>query len=247
MRLNPRLPAATARDALWDYIESLSSATQRDLGQHPLIQERLAAAARIAPLLARGHSGWAASARAVLREENGQFPREFLSTDAGRQARSAFNALVRAVSACEDTSSSQRPVRLGVEGIVDESLELLSFGSRWTYPTVVVDDLRLDFGGPAFVVYCPVLLEQPSAALRNVDPGFREAMCDLVGRRVRTVNIEVDSVSVLFEQCRLQFSLRAGRDRESLGEEALLFVDYDGDLTVFRWYDENTEAGANNT
>jgi len=179
--------SAAAHTKLSEYITALCagrSETSDELDR--LYLERLAAAAQLTTLMS-GISN-VDRIREVIRDENRAFPRAFLSTDAGRAARGAFNALARAANALEEFKSKSETRPSGPKLILATKLSSVAF--IWDY-------VQLEFSGRGFNVFCPIELRGTERSIRSEDPGFRDKLCELIGQTVRNIDdsgtfIEID-------------------------------------------------------
>ena len=63
----------------------------------------------------------------LIRLEDHCFPRAMLATDAGREARSAFNSLARSMRALADLEASQGILPSGLESIIGAPLSAVTF------------------------------------------------------------------------------------------------------------------------
>jgi len=211
----------TARTKLVEYIDALWAG--RTLASAPLQEVytlRLAAAARLSALL--GSSPNTTSLKSFIREENGEFPRDFLITDDGRAVRAAFNHVARAVAAIESHHTSFGQFPTGPESIVGSQLSGVNF---------VLDYVQLVFDDSSFSVLCPIVVDTPQGQVQTAESGFRDGICEPIGQIVRSVSVTGAVVTIGFERHRIAMHLsRMG----STSPEALIFTDHDGRVSVFR-------------
>jgi hypothetical protein len=208
MRPNSWDAIIEARSKLLAYIDALwagrvtASETLRNV-----YTERLASAAKLASLLR--HLGSTTEIRDLVRAENAGFPRDLLATDAGRQARSAFNLLSREAGALEDYRAPDGSISTGPESITGEQLSSVTF---------MQDYVKLDFNGQGFQVCCPIVIHTAGQSIRREDVGFRDRICDAIGQFVMSVDIGEAALIVAFDQLRieLRFASDAGTINEPL-------------------------------
>jgi hypothetical protein len=110
----------------------------------------------------------------LFRSEDHAFPRDLLATDAGRDARSAFNALGRTIRALEEFKLPSGHLPSGPELIVGERLSAVSF---------VLGYIQLAFDGPSFTVLSPIQVQTPNSTARAGENGFRDGLCEAIGHR----------------------------------------------------------------
>jgi hypothetical protein len=61
----------------------------------------------------------------------------------------------------------------------------------------VMDYLVLHFSGPELMIYAPVVVEQEGRQIRHPeDPGSRDALCSFIGKRISTVNVAADAITI---------------------------------------------------
>jgi hypothetical protein len=185
----------TARTRLSEYISALyigRSGTSKELDQ--LYLERLATAAHLVTLLSPLSN--VDRMREIIRQENRAFPKFFLSTDAGRAARGAFNALARAVYALEELKRNAETRPTAPKSILGTTLSAVTF--IWDY-------VQLEFSGRGFNVFCPIELRCADQSLRSEEPGFRDRLCGLIGQRVRDVDDSGAHVEIAFDRDVIKF------------------------------------------
>jgi hypothetical protein len=93
--------------------------------------------------------------RDLLRHEDREFPREFLATGAGRDVRSAFRALGRAIRTLDEYVHLDNRSLAGADAIVGEQLSEASFVRN--YLQLVFDRSR----------FRPLSDKDPNAGLRG--------------------------------------------------------------------------------
>jgi hypothetical protein len=85
----------------------------------------------------------------------------------------------------------------------------------------VADYVQLRFNGPCMTAYTPPIVTRGSQSVGIGQPGYRDALCDEIGRRVERAEISDRRVSILFENgVAVSISLR---DDDYRGAEALQF------------------------
>ena len=181
--------------------------------------DRLASAAIIASMLERPAS--VKDVDELIRQEDHCFPRVMLATNQGREARSAFNSLARSVGALADLESPQGILASGPEGIVGEPLSAVTF---------VMDYMQLAFDGPCFTVFCPCLVSTPNLTIRSGEIGFRDRLCDAIGRRGTSVQEYETNIVIRLADFQIEFDLTAPRPTSP---ESLLFQDEAGRFQVW--------------
>jgi hypothetical protein len=199
-------------DHLWAGRETASASLSR------VYTDRLASAAKMASMMQQRQPLDALVA--LFRREDHAFPRDLLATDAGREARSAFNALGRAIRALEDPTLSGRQLPTGPQVIVDKQLSAVTF---------VLDYLQLSFDGPGFTVLCPARIRTPSNSAQRGEDGFRDQICAAIGHIVKSVTVNDRAVSIELDGCEIVLDLSCS----SAGPEKLIFNDTDGGMTVW--------------
>jgi hypothetical protein len=180
--------------------------------------ERLASAAKMASMMQLPDSGNALVD--LFRAEDHAFPRDLLATDAGRDARSAFNALGRANRALEEFKLPSGHLPFGPELIVGERLSAVSF---------VLDYIQLAFDGPSFTVLSPMQVQTPNCTARAGENGFRDGLCEVIGHTVKSIAFDDRAVNIELDGCRITIDLTGG----SAGPEKLFFDNGDGRLAVW--------------
>jgi hypothetical protein len=208
MHRNFRTALHEARDRLAAYTDRLWEG--REIAPPSLFgvyTERLACAARMAAML---HSPRPQPSALVdlHRREDRAFPRDLLATDAGREARSAFNALGRAIRSLEDYARPDGRLPSEPASVVGERLSAVSF---------VLDYLQLDFDGLHFTVLCPAEVRTPDGTTKSGENGFRDRLCELIGSKVGALAIDERSTTIEFEGgCSVRLDLAAGPSVEKL-------------------------------
>jgi hypothetical protein len=195
MAKDERQLVLAARTKLNEYIDALWIG--RADAAHPHVSiylERLAAAARLSALL--GSPRAVETMVEIVRQENKAFPRDLLSTDAGRAARGAFNLFARALSTLESEIVALRPSPIGPESVAGKPLSTVSF--VWDY-------VQLGFNGCGFNVFCPMVVRTPDDNVRSGDTGFRDRLCETIGQVVRGVDISDERVEIRFDRCSIEF------------------------------------------
>jgi hypothetical protein len=218
--------ARTSRNALHDARGKLAEYTDRlwagrgtaSTSLSAVYAERLAAAAKMASMMQLPNPGNALVD--LFRKENHAFPRDLLVTDAGRDARSAFNALGRAIRALEEFKLPAGHFPSGLELIVGERLSAVTF---------VLDYIQLAFDGPGFTVLSPIQIQTPNRTVRTGENGFRDGLCEAIGHTVKSFAIDDRALNIELDGYRITIDLAAS----SAGPEKLLFDDGDGRLTVW--------------
>jgi hypothetical protein len=218
--------ARTSRNALHDARNKLAGYTDRlwagrgtaSPSLSAVYTERLASAAKMASMMQLPDPGNALVD--LFRSEDHAFPRDLLATDDGRDARSAFNALGRAIRALEEFKLPGGHLPSGPELIVGERLSAVSF---------VLDYVQLAFDGPRFTVLSPIQVQTPNSTVRAGENGFRDGLCEAIGHTVISFAIDDRAVNIELDGYRITIDLAAG----SAGPEKLLFDDVDGRLAVW--------------
>ena len=181
--------------------------------------ERLASAAKMASMIQLRCP--VSAVVDLFRHEDRAFPRELLATDAGRDARSAFNAAGRAIRALEEFRLPNGYLPSGPDVIVGAQLSAVSF---------VQDYLELAFDGPLFAVLCPLEIHTPHGGTAKAgEDGFRDRICEAIGRTVTALAIDDHAASIELGEYRITIDLVAG----SVGPEKMLFHDEAGRITVW--------------
>jgi hypothetical protein len=94
-------------------------------------------------------------------------------------------------------------------------------GSALSSVTFVADYVQLDFDGPNLTAYTLPIVRLGSQHIQWEQPGYRDALCRQIGRRVERVRVDDQYVSVLFEDsATISISLL---DEDYRGPEALQF------------------------
>jgi len=208
-----------ARTELAAYIDALwSGRLTATASMKDIFTERLAVAAKLSALL-RGLRS-IKDIVTLVRDENGQFPRDVLATDAGRNARAAFNLLARAVAALDEHSAPDGSIPTGPESLVGEQLSSVEF---------VMDYIQLGFDGQFFQVLCPLHIHVGESIVRPEDDSFRNVLCGIIGQIVHSVDIGDAAVIIRFEHCRID--LLYGSDDS--GRETLNYTNRDRVFQVF--------------
>jgi hypothetical protein len=202
----------TARTKLSEYIATLCNGRSGTSDEfHRLYLERLATAAQLTTLLPLLSN--VSRMREIIRQEDRAFPRSFLSTDAGRTARGAFNALARAVYALEEVKNTAEMHPSGPKSILGNTLSAVTF--IWDY-------VQLGFNGRGFNVFCPIELHWAERSLRSDEPGFRDKLCELIGQTVRNVGVSRTHIEIDFVGHMIKFS-----STSEVLSEAFTFFDSD--------------------
>jgi len=101
-----------------------------------------------------------------------------------------------------------------------EALEKI-VGSALSSVTFVADYVQLDFDGPNLTAYTLPIVRLGSQHIEWEQPGYRDALCGQIGRRVERVAVDDQHVSVMFEDsAAISISLLDG---DYTGPEALQF------------------------
>lgn len=206
-----KLSAYTA--LLWD---------AREVALEPLkatYSGRLASAAKVASLLECRRL--VTEVNELIRQQDHCFPRAMVATEPGREARSAFNSLARSVRALLQLESAHGALPSGPEGIVGAQLSAVTFA---------MDYLQLAFDGRAFSVFCPCVVSAPDATIRSGEIGFRDCICEAIGRKVMSVQVGDTNIVIQFQDFRIEFDLTAPR---TTSQELLCFQDGAGRLQVW--------------
>ena len=206
------------RRKLAEYTNCLWAGRETATSLHDVYTERLAAAARMAAMIDLHRP--LADLMDLFRQETHAFPRDLLATSDGREARSAFNALGRAIRALEEFGLPSGHLRSGPESIVGEKLSAVSF---------VLDYLQLVFDGLTFTVLCPLRIQTLCGTIGSNENGFRDRLCKAIGHAVTSLTITDRIVDITFDCGQILIDLAA----EVSGPERLLFSERDGRLTVW--------------
>jgi hypothetical protein len=102
-----------------------------------------------------------------------------------------------------------------------ESLQVL-VGEKLSAVTFLLDQWQIDFDGSGFNVMSQITVTGADWACRSGEPGFRDRLCEQIGKIVADAEFEDDiGVSIIFEDgSGLQLSTEPDDYR---GAEALLF------------------------
>ena len=194
-------------DRLWTGGETASACLS------DVYADRLASAAKMASMI---QTRQPLDALIVLiQREDHAFPRDLLATDTGREARSAFNALGRAIRTLEDFTLPSGHVPSGLEVIVGEQISAVMF---------VRDYLQLSFDGPGFAVLCPAQIQTPTNSAKYGENGFRDQICGAIGHIVKSVIVDDRAVSIEFDGYKIVLDLSGS----PIGPERLIFNEGDG-------------------
>ena len=170
-----------ARTKLAEYADRLWAG--RETASVPLAgvyAERLAGAAKMASMIQLRRP--LSAVIDLFRDEDHAFSREFLATDDGREARSAFNAAGRALRALEEFMLPSGNLPSGPDVIVGAQLSAVSF---------VQDYLQIAFDRPGFTVLCPIQIHTSHGdTVRSGENGFRDRICAAIGRTVTSLAIK---------------------------------------------------------
>jgi hypothetical protein len=223
MRLDPWTAVFTARWRLVGYIDKLwTGRAACSPSLRPVYTERLASAAKLSTML---HGPVApATLHDLVRGEDRAFPRELLATDAGRQARSAFNIFMRDSAALEGHAKVDGTVPAGPETIVGDPLSSVDFR---------MDYLMLEFDRQSFRVECPLVVVTASGSLRLGEKGFRDAICDRIGEKVLSAQMTSTALVVGVASARIELFFGSP---EATSPEPLTFIDRDHRQCVY-WRD----------
>jgi hypothetical protein len=207
-----------ARGKLIDYIDALWAGRVTASKEHEAIYtQRLAAAAKLASLLRYPRS--TDQVRSLIREENATFKRSFLSTDAGRHARSAFNLFARDAASLEDYRLPDGSVATGPETLVGEQLSGVTFSLSF---------VRLEFDGQSFDILCPVNVRTPEKVIARDEVGFPDQLCAAIGEPVRQVEIGAAALVIVWDRFQVELIFGAGSE-----DEPLVFTNHDRHRQVF--------------
>lgn len=208
-----------ARGKLGEYINVLwDGRAQAAQSLVAVYTERLAAAARLSVLLARGRS--IAAALQLIQKEHDEFPRDFLASEGGRGARSAFNLLMRDVVALSNMTLPKQTIADGPEILVGESLSAVSF---------VQDYVRLEFNGPCLQVICPLVLVVDGKRLQQEEAGFRDCLCAAIEQVVGSVRVDGDRLVMQIGHLLLECIFNVGKR----GYEPLIFSTPDTLMSMY--------------
>jgi hypothetical protein len=187
----------SARTKLREYIDALwlgrANAADDLVG---LYLQRLAVAARLSTLL----DFWWTNievVKEIIQQENKAFPRDFLSTESGRAARSAFNLFSRSVNSLEEFKAAGHPSPAGPKSLVGKPLSTVTF--VWDY-------VQLGFDDCGFNVFCPIKIKSASEIRCSGDAGFRDRLCEAIGQIVRKVNVSNTCVEIEFDRYSVELS-----------------------------------------
>ncbi len=140
--------------------------------------------------------------------------------DAGRQARSSFNLFARAAIALDDYEGPSGAISTGPEGLTGEMLSAVTF---------VNDYIQLDFNGQGFEIYCPIVIHSQEGVVRLSEDGFRDRLCSLIDKTVRSVTVSETAVLEL-DGCQVDLNFVSAE-----GEivEPLIFTNRDQGLSIY--------------
>ena len=94
-------------------------------------------------------------------------------------------------------------------------------GSALSSVTFVADYVQLGFDGPGLNAYTLPVVRLGSQRVELGQPGYRDALCKQIGRRVERIEVDDQHVSIFFEEdATISISLL---DKDYTGPEALLF------------------------
>ena len=85
-----------------------------------------------------------------------------------------------------------------------------------------------DFDGPGLTVLCPLVVHGPEGMASSGQPGFRDALCGVIGDTVRSVAVGTDTMVVTFDRHKLELPFG-----KSGSPEQLTFHDRDGRTYTF--------------
>ena len=99
--------------------------------------------------------------------------------------------------------------------------------------TFVQDYLQLAFDGPGFSIFMPVTVESGGLTTRSGDTQFRNALCEQIAKRVRSVvRQEAEALIITFhDDSRISISLR---ESDYSGPEAFTAHGFGESLIVHR-------------
>jgi hypothetical protein len=107
-----------------------------------------------------------------------------------------------------------------VKHTLAEALQTL-VGGELSSVTFVQDYVQLDFNGPGMTAYTMPTVTYGSESLCVGQPGYRDALCAQIGRKVERTEVDKQRVSIIFEGGGVvSVSLL---DDDYHGPEALLF------------------------
>jgi hypothetical protein len=156
-----------------------------------------------------------------LRHEDREFPREFLATGAGRDVRSAFRALGRAIRTLDEYVHLDDRSLAGADAIVGEQLSEASFVRNY---------LQLVFDRSRFAVLCPIRIQTPDYAAVSGENGFPDRICEFIAAGVNSGAIDDDDIVLEFGKGRrILLDLPA----DTPGPEKVVFRSEDGRMTVW--------------
>ena len=210
-----------ARGCLYAYIDALwdgrSNAPQQ---HHATFSERLATAAKMAALI--GNQSHGDDIRSLVMSENGEFPREFLATDEGRAARSAFNKLSQSVM-----TLAQGPALSGVFPAGPKQL----VGERLTSVTFILDYVQIGFDDAAALsVMCPIRVKSAAMMVNSGERSFRDQLCSAIGHPVDAVAVDEASLTISVSNIEIELMFAA---MDAKASEAIIFSNSDNQLMVF--------------
>jgi hypothetical protein len=94
-------------------------------------------------------------------------------------------------------------------------------GTSLSSVTFVADYVQFDFNGPGLTAFTLPTFSSGPNRLAWGEPGYRDALCEQIDRRVENVTIDDHQVSIRFEGNReISISLL---DKDYVGPEALTF------------------------
>jgi hypothetical protein len=107
-----------------------------------------------------------------------------------------------------------------VKHTLAEALQTL-VGGELSSVTFVQDYVQLDFNGPGMTAYTMPTVTYGSESLKVGQPGYRDALCAQIGRKIERTEVDKQRVSIIFEGGGVvSVSLL---DNDYRGPEALLF------------------------
>lgn len=201
-----------ARRQLYHYVRLLQAERiSNDSKFTTYYVERLAAAAQLMAHLEHVQS--LPELRALVRQENGRFPRDVLATDGGRNARAAFNLFARYVTELEDYRQPDASVSTGPQSLVGEQLSGVTFQ---------VDRLVLDFHGQSLAADCTSSLEVNGDEIPSQAEEFPHLLRSALLKKVLAVQVEPGALTVVFDSVRVRMS-------DFPDEGMLWFENHDGE------------------
>ena len=102
--------------------------------------------------------------------------------------------------------------------------------------TFVQDYLQLYFDGPRFTAYLFPTLKTKTAELNISTPGYRDALCRQIGKKVNDAyKVRGEKLVIQFEdQVVFEISLR---QEDQVGPEAAMVVDANERISVWRYFE----------